>query len=97
MATKKFYIVSYDIVENKKRTRVANILEDFGTRVQKSVFECRLETDKFNEMHGKLKAAMDTKTDSILFYLLCDGCIKQKSHLGYKIIGAAEAKDYGIL
>lgn len=33
------YLVMYDIIENKKRTSIANICKDFGLyRIQKSVF-----------------------------------------------------------
>lgn len=42
MATSARYLVVYDISEDKERDRVASLLEGFGFRVQKSVFECRL-------------------------------------------------------
>lgn len=38
-----FYLVSYDIPETRRRTKLAKILEDFGDRVQYSVFECILD------------------------------------------------------
>ena len=38
-----FYLVSYDIPDTKRRTKLAKTLEDFGDRVQYSVFECILD------------------------------------------------------
>ncbi|RJP64442.1 MAG: CRISPR-associated endonuclease Cas2, partial [Candidatus Abyssobacteria bacterium SURF_17] len=32
--------VSYDVSNNKKRSKIADILKDYGHRVQYSVFEC---------------------------------------------------------
>ncbi|HOT98551.1 MAG TPA: CRISPR-associated endonuclease Cas2, partial [bacterium] len=37
------YLVSYDIIDNAKRIRLAKKLQDYGQRVQYSVFECSLD------------------------------------------------------
>jgi CRISPR-associated protein Cas2 len=34
-----FYLICYDIVKDSRRTKVAHLLEGYGLRVQKSVFE----------------------------------------------------------
>lgn len=36
------YIVVYDLTQDRERDRVAKVLEGYGFRVQKSVFEVRL-------------------------------------------------------
>lgn len=36
------YLVVYDITKQRERNRVSNLLEGYGQRLQKSVFECRL-------------------------------------------------------
>ncbi|WP_242637608.1 CRISPR-associated endonuclease Cas2 [Desulfobacter hydrogenophilus] len=35
-----FFLVCFDIVDNRFRYRVVKILKGYGTRVQKSAFEC---------------------------------------------------------
>ena len=35
-------LIIYDIVNNKQRVKMANLLSSYGTRVQKSAFEARL-------------------------------------------------------
>ena len=36
------YVVSYDISSDRLRNKVARTLEGYGTRIQYSVFECKL-------------------------------------------------------
>ncbi len=73
---KRFFVVCYDIVDDKKRTRIAKIMEGFGKRVQKSVFECFLTDREFEEMKKKVEKEMDFEIDSINYYLLCERCQK---------------------
>jgi len=65
MTIKKLQIIAYDIIKTRKRNKVAEILKDYGNRVQKSVFECRLNDADLNRLTQKLSEAIDKKTDSI--------------------------------
>ena len=71
---KKFWVVCYDIVDDKKRTRIAKIMENYGKRVQKSVFECFLNDREFEEMKKKVEKEMDFEQDNINYYFLCEKC-----------------------
>jgi CRISPR-associated protein Cas2 len=51
-----FYLVSYDIPDDKKRTRMAKTLRDFGERVQLSVFECILDDILLKRMITRMTA-----------------------------------------
>lgn len=82
MSVKRFQIIAYDIVKNKKRNKVAEILKDHGIRVQKSVFECRLDDADLNRLTKELSETIDKKTDSILIYYLCEACVKQMHFVG---------------
>jgi CRISPR-associated protein Cas2 len=70
-------IVSYDITDDQKRARVAKILKDYGSRVQYSVFECRISEKQLDDLKNRLTKAIDLKEDSIRFYSLCQECIKK--------------------
>ena len=48
------YIISYDIPDTIRRTKLAGILEDFGDRVQYSVFECLLDGELLNKMIARM-------------------------------------------
>lgn len=69
-------MVTYDIEDDKKRTKISKTLEGYGgTRVQKSVFECEIELKQFNTLKRKLHKFRG-KSDSIRYYHLCQRCIK---------------------
>ena len=71
-----FYLVSYDIVDDRRRARVHKLLKNYGTRVQYSVFECQLEAARLAELRQRLKPFLDTKQDSLRAYRLC----KERAH-----------------
>jgi CRISPR-associated protein Cas2 len=52
-------LVAYDITDDKRLHKVAKTCEDFGVRVQYSVFECRLDEESFTDFWLKLLAVID--------------------------------------
>jgi len=72
-----FVVVSYDVVDDRKRTKIAKAMKSFGERVQKSVFECRIDDQQFIRMKKTLEGIMDMNEDSIRYYFLCKGCIER--------------------
>lgn len=71
-----FILISYDISDDKKRTRLAKRLKDFGPRVQKSVFEADVKTKELKELKKVLAKVELDKEDSIRLYKLCRECKK---------------------
>jgi CRISPR-associated protein Cas2 len=65
-----FYVVAYDIPDDKRRKKVADLLEGYGKRVQYSVFECLLSSDKYDELRKRLKKTVKLSEDSVRFYPL---------------------------
>lgn len=45
---KEFVLIIYDIVDNRKRVKLAKLLSGYGKRVQKSAFEAMLTTQRYN-------------------------------------------------
>ena len=58
-------IVSYDIVDDKRRTKLAKKLCDFGKRVQYSVFECDLSKEQLKDMTQKALKQINLEEDSL--------------------------------
>ncbi len=77
-----FYIVSYDIPDDRKRTRVAKTMLDYGTRVQYSVFECIIGEDKLLEKMISKLSGLVSEEDSVRIYALCAKCEKVVKVLG---------------
>lgn len=66
--TEMLSLVAYDIADHKRLARVAGICEDFGVRVQYSIFECRLDDDEFTEFWLKLLEEIDDAEDRLVAY-----------------------------
>ena len=69
-----FLVVSYDIVDDKRRTKIAEILKDYGRRVQYSVFECSLSEKVIRKMVKELLKYVKLEEDSLRLYRLCKEC-----------------------
>lgn len=65
-----FYVVVYDIPDNKRRQKVHDLLEGYGKWVQYSTFECVLSSAKFAELQKRLRHRVKLEEDSIRFYPL---------------------------
>lgn len=48
------YLICYDMTSNRKRRKAAEILLDYGRRVQYSVFECEISRKQFEVLYAKL-------------------------------------------
>lgn len=69
-----FVVVAYDIVDNRKRTKLAKTLSKFGARVQKSVFECRIDDRQYLSMKEQIEKHIDPEQDSLRYYIICARC-----------------------
>ena len=76
------YLVSYDIPDDRRRTKLAKTLKDFGDRVQFSVFECLLDTDLLKKMTDRIKEIIAVQEDSVRIYSLCAGCERAIAIIG---------------
>jgi CRISPR-associated protein Cas2 len=78
-----FVLIAYDIRSDRTRRRVAETLEGYGQRVQRSVFECDLTKAQYEELRTKLDALRgDAAASSIRCYHLCATCVGKVSLLG---------------
>lgn len=69
-----FHLISYDIVEDKRRVKVSKTLKDYGTRVQYSVFECLIEREQLQELQERVAKIINEDEDSVRVYVLCERC-----------------------
>ncbi|MEM7395772.1 MAG: CRISPR-associated endonuclease Cas2 [Verrucomicrobiota bacterium] len=66
----KLYLVCYDVADPRWLRRTAKIVEAYGRRVQKSVFECRLTLSQLKKLFEELQHVMNAKEDHVLAYAL---------------------------
>ncbi len=64
---RRFYLVSYDIPDDRRRTRIFKLLRGWGERVQYSVFCCQLNPRERLRLVDELKSRMLQSEDQTLF------------------------------
>ena len=78
-----FYLVCFDIVDDKDRRKAVKVLKEYGVWVQKSVFECANLTEKrFLRMKDQLDGTIDQNVDTVRYYFLCGACLERVEHTG---------------
>ncbi len=82
-------LVTYDVdttqVAGQKRLRkVAKICQNYGQRVQNSVFECIVDYTQYTRLKLKLTEVVDKENDSIRFYRLGNNFESKVETLGVK-------------
>ena len=68
------YIISYDIPDDRRRTKVAKVLLGFGERVQFSVYECYLDKKQILLLRSRLIKLVKEAEDNVRIYNLCKDC-----------------------
>ncbi len=79
---KAFVIFAYDISSNRRRNKVAKLLETFGDRVNYSVFELFISEKQIHQLVSKLSKMIRHKTDKVLVYRICRKCTDKKIEIG---------------
>jgi len=82
-------LITYDVktetAEGRTRLRkVAKVCENFGQRVQNSVFECLLDPVQWTILRNALIEVIDQKEDSLRFYFLGSEWKHRVEHVGAK-------------
>ena len=72
-----FYVISYDIPDDRRRNQLANALKGFGTRVQYSVFEAHLSRTQYKELKRAVSRIINPSEDSVRYYRLCGACAER--------------------
>jgi len=65
---KEFVLIIYDIVDNRKRVKIAKLLSGYGKRVQKSAFEAMLTKQKYSKLIEELPKYIDEEEDNVRVY-----------------------------
>jgi CRISPR-associated protein Cas2 len=75
--------VCFDIQDDKKRRILGEWLEEYGIRVQRSVFEIEISKSKLKKLIEKIANEIDEKEDSVRFYYIHNGSIEKCKWLGF--------------
>jgi len=79
------YDVNTETEAGKKRLhQVAKQCQNYGQRVQNSVFECILDPALLKQVQSKLEKIIDVEKDSIRYYYLGNEWRNRVEHIGAK-------------
>ncbi|MBI2758774.1 MAG: CRISPR-associated endonuclease Cas2 [Chloroflexi bacterium] len=82
-------LITYDVkteteAGKSRLRRVSKKCQDYGQRVQNSVFECLIDPAQLKELQDKLLKIIDPEVDSLRFYYLGDNWKHRVEHVGAK-------------
>ena len=82
-------LVSYDVSTSsasgqKRLRRLAKACQDYGQRVQYSVFECIVDPAQWAVLRERLVKEIDPEEDSLRFYFLGSNWHRRIEHIGAK-------------
>lgn len=77
-----YLVVCYDIVQNRRRSRILRKLRGYLTRVQKSVFEGELSDECLEPLRRMLLEEIDPVEDTVRIFHLCARCVPATEVLG---------------
>ncbi|ALJ35939.1 CRISPR-associated endonuclease Cas2 [Azospirillum brasilense] len=82
-------LITYDVntqdASGRRRLRrVARACQDFGQRVQFSVFECDVDPAQWAVLRARLIGEINQETDSLRFYHLGANAARRIEHVGAK-------------
>lgn len=78
----KHWLIVYDIRDTKRLAKVSKCMESYAWRVQKSVFETKATDETINHLKSRVEKLMDTETDFILFFEICERDWQKKEIYG---------------
>ena len=82
-------LVSYDVstvdkAGRRRLRRISKACQDWGVRVQNSVFECNVDAAQWVKLKAELEDTFDPETDSLRYYNLGDRYATRIEHIGAK-------------
>ncbi len=80
-------LITYDVATvdkagQRRLRRVAGACEDYGVRVQKSVFECQVGQKEWAILRDRLLREIKAEADSLRFYYLDETAVRRIEHHG---------------
>ena len=76
-----FIVIAYDIEDDRRRRHVATLLEEWGVRVEKSVFECLLSPADLRSVRHRIETLTESD-DRVRYYAVCARCLNQSAQQG---------------
>jgi CRISPR-associated protein Cas2 len=88
-----FIVITYDIPDDKRRTRLHKLLRRYGDAAQYSVFECLISEEQFDELRSAVTRIIVEGEDDLRYYDICAACKRLTKTLG-RAVTTSEQQAY---
>jgi CRISPR-associated protein Cas2 len=92
----KKWLIIYDIKNEKRLNKVAKIINEYGERVQKSVFECEANDKVIERIRTRVNKVIEQE-DYIVYFEICESDWQKRMKYGPKVNIDVEEKSFYIV
>lgn len=75
-------LIAYDISSPKRWRHICETCEDYGVRIQYSLFECWLEDAAYHALWTKLQGLIDPEEDRLVAYSIDAAAVRKRETAG---------------
>lgn len=75
-------VIAYDVSNDDARARVSARLAAYGSRIQRSVYECFVDAETLPGLLEGLEQLVDVRTDVVHAFPVCAGCAEGRRAIG---------------
>ncbi len=93
----KHWLAIYDISDTKRLSKIAKLMEDFGIRVQKSVFEIEAPEQTIKILELKAMKLMNLEEDFLVIFDICERDWQKRIKVGPGKFEEPDEKPYYII
>lgn len=91
-AKRIFCLVAYDISLAKRRNKLVKLLEPYGSRINRSVYECLFTDAQFRRIQKQMAMIVSAGTDQVAIYPICVSCYARSVYIpaiknDFKVVG----------
>ncbi len=89
------YLIIYDIRDDNRLRKIAKIMEDYGVRVQKSVFEMEATDKTIKNLRERVQRVIENE-DYVVYFKICEKDWQKREKYGKKVY-VEKVKSYEII
>ena len=82
MPNASLWLAAYDIADPVRLRYIASLCEDYGRRLQQSVFLCACSSDRISRLKTAVQDRMEQATDHFVLLPLCERCRSRLRQFG---------------
>jgi CRISPR-associated protein Cas2 len=91
------WLVIYDITDSRRLVKAAKVVEDYGVRVQKSVFEVDASNRTLSKLRSRIQKVIDIDKDFVVYFRICERDWQKQLKIGIGKNIRCEEKCYQVL